>query len=169
MPQYLSGYGQDMVDVSRHTIGERTSPEGISMRPRIPFGILFLLVSFVSIGTAEENQESGNLVQREMIALDSAFKTTIDAIVLNEPKRIGQAFDEVNKIREQVEHAAGHKALTLPRNQKRFKEFVRLDNKFHHELEILLKAANKNKMRVVQKQTHKLLDACVRCHAIFRK
>ena len=139
------------------------------MQIRILFWVLFLLVCFISIGTAEENQESGNLIQREMVALDSALKTTIDAIVLNEPKRIGPAFDEVNKTREQVEHAAEHKAITLPRNQKRFKEFVRLDNKFHHELEILLKAAQKNKMRIVQKQTHRLLDACVRCHAIFRK
>ena len=140
------------------------------MQLRIFFGILFLLVSFSGIGIAGEVQESGNLVQKEMITLDSAFKTTIDAIVLNEPGRIGPAFDEVNNIREQVEHAVEHKArITLPRNQKRFKEFVRLDNKFHHELQVLLKAAKKNKMRVVQKQTHRLLDACVRCHAIFRK
>ena len=140
------------------------------MQLRILFMVIFLLISFVSAGTAEENQASGNLVQREMIALDSAFKATIDAIVLNEPGRIGPAFDEVNKIREQVEHAVEHRVrITLPSNQKRFKEFVRLDNKFHHELEVLLKAANKKKMRVVQKQTHKLLDACVRCHAIFRK
>jgi len=140
------------------------------MQLRIFFGILFLLVSFPGIGITGEDQESGNLVQKEMIALDSALKTTIDAIVLNEPGRIGPAFDEVNTIREQVEHAVEHKArITLPRNQKRFKEFVRLDNKFHHELQVLLKAAKKNKMRVVQKQTHRLLDACVRCHAIFRK
>jgi hypothetical protein len=132
-------------------------------------GIL-LLISFPGIATTEENQESGTLVQREMIALDSAFKTTIEAIVLNEPGRIVPAFDEVNKIRGKVEHTVAHREkITLPRNQKRFKEFVRLDNKFHHELEILLKAAKKNKMRVVQKQTHRLLDACVRCHAIFRK
>ena len=140
------------------------------MQLRILFGVLSLLVFFISVGTAEENQETGKLIQREMVALDSALKTTIDAIVLNEPGRIGPAFDEVNKIREQVEHAVEHRVrITLPRNQKRFKEFVRLDNKFHHELEVLLKAAKKNKMRVVQKQTHRLLDACVRCHAIFRK
>ena len=140
------------------------------MQLRTFFWILFLLAFFPGIGIAEEHQESGNLVQREMIALDRAFKTTIDAIVLNEPRRIGPAFDEVNKAREQIEHAIEHKArITLPRNQKRFREFVRLDNKFHHELEVLLKAAQKNKMRVVQKQTHGLLDACVRCHAIFRK
>jgi len=140
------------------------------MQLRVFFGILFLLAFLHGIGAAEEHQESGNLIQREMVALDSAFKTTVDAIVMNEPGRIGPAFDEANKIREQVEHAVEHKAtITLPRNQKRFREFVRLDNKFHHELGILLKAAKKNKMRVVQKQTHMLLDACVRCHAIFRR
>ena len=140
------------------------------MQLRTFFWIVFLIVSFPRIGTAEEDEESGDLILREMIALDNALKTTIDAVVLNEPGRIGPAFDEVNRIREQVEHAVEHKAvITLPRNQKRFKEFVRLDNKFHHELEVLLKAARKNKMRVVQNQTHRLLDACVRCHAIFRK
>lgn len=140
------------------------------MQLRIFFGMLFLLASFPSIGIAEEHQESGNLIQREMIGLDSAFKSTVDAVVLNEPGRIAPAFDEANKIREQIEHAVEHREkITLPRNQKRFKEFVRLDNKFHHELEILLNAAKKNKMGAVQKQTHRLLDACVRCHAIFRK
>jgi hypothetical protein len=142
----------------------------MSMQGRIVLGILFLLVSFPGTGTAEEDRESGNLIQREMIALDSALKTTIDSLVLNEPGRILPAFDEVNRIREQVEHALAHKTtITLPRNQKRFREFVRLDHKFHHELLVFLKAAKKNKMRVVQKQTHRLLDACIRCHAIFRK
>ena len=140
------------------------------MQLTIFFWILVLFVSFPCIGIAEEHQESGNLIQREMVALDSALKTTIDAIVLNELGRVAPAFDEVDKIREQVEHAVEHKQkITLPRNQKRFREFVRLDNKFHHELQVLLKAAKKNKMGVVQKQTHRLLDACVRCHAIFRK
>jgi hypothetical protein len=68
------------------------------------------------------------------------------------------------------EHAikAGEK-VRLPRHQKRFKEFVRLDNKFHHELEVMLKAAKKNKIVAVKRQAQRLLDACVRCHNVFRK
>ena len=136
------------------------------------WGFLAVLVVIVfSAGAASgaEKPESQNPIQREMAALDSALKTTIDAVVLNEPARISPAFEEVNRIREQVEQAlrTGTR-ISLPRNQKRFKEFVRLDNKFHHELEVLLRAANKNSMGVVQRQTHRLLDSCVRCHAIFR-
>lgn len=133
---------------------------------------IFLLFSvfLVSIAIGTEKQGSQNLIQKEMVALDSALKATIDAIVLNEPGRIALAFDEVNKIRAEVEHAVKDGAkITLPKNQKRLREFVRLDNKFHRELEILLKAAKKNKMGVVRSQTHRLLDACVRCHMIFRK
>lgn len=135
------------------------------------FLILSVVVAF-SIGTVSsaEKPESQNLIQKEMAALDSAFKTTIDAVVLNEPGRIPPAFDEVDRIREQVERAIKSGAkITLPRNQKRFREFVRLDNKFHHDLELLLKAAKRKNMPAVRKQTHRLLDACVRCHTIFRK
>ncbi len=131
-----------------------------------------LILVFLSLGVASgaERPESQTLVQKEMVALDAAFKSTIDAIVMNEPEKIPPAFEEVASLREQVEHAvkSGIK-LTLPRNQKRFKEFVRLDDKFHHELEILLKAARKKNMTTVRKQTHRLLDLCARCHTVFKK
>lgn len=134
------------------------------------FIILFLALFSAGIAFGAEKEESLNLIRKEMAALDSAFKATLDAIILNEPGKIAPAFDEVSKIREEVEHAVkGGVKITLPKNQKRFREFVRLDDKFHHNLEVLLKAAKKNGIGVVQKQTHKLLDACVRCHAIFRK
>ena len=137
---------------------------------KVFFPILVLALSFAGRATGAEQHEPQNLVQQEMMALDRALAVTIDAIILNDLGRIPPAFNEVHRIREQVEQAVkSHSLITLPRNQKRFREFVRLDNKFHHELEILLQGAKKNKMRVVQKQTHRLLDACVRCHSIFRK
>lgn len=136
------------------------------------FSKIFLILSIFSASVAlgAEKQESQNLVQKEMAALDGAFKTTIDAIVLNEPERINPAFNEVNVIREQVERAVkGGVKLALPRNQKRFKEFARLDDKFHQELAVLLKAAKKKNMMTVRGQTHRLLDLCVKCHMVFRK
>ncbi|MCL4477395.1 MAG: hypothetical protein M1508_14435 [Nitrospirae bacterium] len=138
------------------------------MMPLLLF--FFFTIPFLGIPASAEQQESKNLIQKEMIALDGALKVTVDAIVLNEPERIVPAFQEANRIREQVEHTIKSGAkIVLPKNQKRFKEFVRLDNKFHRDLELLLKAAGKNNMGVVQRQTHRLLDACVRCHRIFRK
>lgn len=134
------------------------------------FIFLFCAVFSAGIAISAEKQESQNLIQKEMTALDSAFKSTVDAVVLNEPGRIAPAFEGVNKIREEVEHAVKVGAkITLPKNQKRFREFVKLDDKFHRNLEVLLKAAKKNRMEDVRKQTHRLLDACVRCHSTFRK
>jgi len=133
---------------------------------------VFFVAAFSAVGIAAgvEQQGSRDLIQKEMIALDSAFKVTVDAIVLNEPGRILPAFEETNELRVQVERAVkGGTKIVLPKNQKRFREFVRLDNKFHRDLELLLKAAGKKNVAAVQRQTHRLLDACVRCHRIFRK
>lgn len=134
--------------------------------------LIFCTIIFLSFRIAEGTEQpgSGNLIQREMLALDSALKVAVEALVLNEPGRIVPAFLEVNQIREQVEGAVrGGAVIMLPQNQKRFKEFVRLDNKFHRDLELLLAAAKKNNMGALQRQTHRLLDACVRCHRIFRR
>lgn len=135
------------------------------------FSFLFLAAfSPVAVAAGVEQAASDNLLQKEMLALDSVLKVTVDAIVLNEPARIVPAFREVNEIREQIEQAVkGKTKITLPRNQKRFKEFVRLDNKFHRDLEILLAGARKGNMGAVQRQTHRILDECVRCHRIFRR
>jgi len=133
----------------------------------VSFAVLFFAIGR---GASAQPLESKNLIQKEMLALDSALKVTIDAIVLNELGRIHPAFEEAHRIRQQVEQAIkGDRKILLPRNQKRFKEYVRLDNKFHRDIELLLRAAKKNKMAAVQRQTHLLLDACVRCHAIFWK
>lgn len=154
---------------SRCLLGEGNREELIMiLKVFFPFLVLVLFSGESMAGA--ESHEPQNLIQREMMALDRALAVTIDAIVINDLGRIPPAFDEVHRMREQVEYAVkSHSIITLPRNQKRFKEFVRLDNKFHHELEILLQGAKNKKMRVVQRQTHRLLDACVRCHSIFRK
>ena len=139
---------------------------------RLLFLSVFFVAAFSAVGIAAdvEQQESRNLIKEEMIALDSAFKVTVDALVFNEPGRILPAFEKTNELRVQVERAVkGRTKIVLPKNQKRFREFVRLDNKFHRDLELLLKAAGEKNMAAVQRQTHRLLDACVRCHRIFRK
>lgn len=152
-----------------HKTGNANFRKERQMRLKI-FAVVFIAVSALSMAIAAEKQEPQNLILKEMIPLDNAFKVTIEALVLNQPERIAPAFEEVHKARAEVEDAAKKGTeIRLPRNQKRFKEFVRLDDKFHIELETLLHAAKGKEARVVQRQAHKLLDLCVRCHAIFRK
>ncbi len=59
--------------------------------------------------------------------------------------------------------------ITLPKNQKQIREFVKLDDQFHKDLEALAKAAETGQKKVVKNLTPKLLDACVVRHERFRK
>ena len=149
---------------------EGLPPDRVALLARILLTSFTVMLLSLGITQGAEAPGSGSLLQREMLALDSAFKVAVDAVVLNEPGRIGPAFHPLSEIRKEVERAVrGGAVIVLPRNQKRFREFVRLDNKFHRELELLVTAARKNNMGAVQRQTHRLLDGCVRCHRIFRK
>ena len=112
---------------------------------RIVFLIAIALVLvFTSISSAAEKQNAENLIIKEMMALDKAFKTTIDAVVLNRLDKIAPAFEDVHKVREEVEKTVKEgKKIALPKNQERFKMFVGLDNRFHKEVEILIESAKK--------------------------
>jgi hypothetical protein len=111
-----------------------------------------------------------NLILEEMAALDQAFKTIIDAVVLGDMQRITPALMGVTEARERVEKAvkAGQRIL-LPKNQSRFREFLKLDEQFHAELEELSKAAETGQKKVVKNYAHKLLDACIVCHEKYKK
>jgi cytochrome c556 len=111
-----------------------------------------------------------NPILEEMAALDPAFKTIIDAVVLGDMQRITPALMGVTEARERVERAvkAGQKIL-LPKNQSQLREFLLLDEQFHVDLEELNKAAETGQKKVVKNYAHKLLDACVVCHEKYRK
>ena len=71
---------------------------------RIVFLIAIALVlAFTSLSSAAEKQNAENLILKEMVALDKAFKTTIDAVVLNRLDKIAPAFEDVHKVRKEVE------------------------------------------------------------------
>ncbi|MFZ3123338.1 MAG: hypothetical protein WA104_08300 [Thermodesulfovibrionales bacterium] len=140
------------------------------MMKRLSFIIVLAAVFLTGIAYGADKQESQNLIMKEMVALDKAFKTAIDAVVLNQLERIAPAFEDVHKVREQVEHAVKEREkIILPKNQSLFKVFVRMDNRFHHEVEILVDASKKKNMKAVQRQVSRLLNMCVRCHGLFRR
>lgn len=111
-----------------------------------------------------------NFILEEMAALDPAFKTIIDAVVLGDMQRITPALMGVTMARERVEKAvkAGQKIL-IPKNQSQLREFLYLDEQFHIDLEELGRAAETGQKKVVKNYAHKLLDACVVCHEKYRK
>jgi len=132
-----------------------------------------ILSAFLIVTSVLSQTKSGggvNLVKEEMLALDPAFKKIIDAVVLGNMKIIKPALADLHEAREEVEKAvkAGQK-ITLQKNPDQIKEFIELDDKFHEEFEVLEKGAEAGDKKIVQGQTHKLLDACVVCHERFKK
>lgn len=132
-------------------------------------------VTFAAFGSssavfAENSQPTGleNPLKTEMQVLDSAFKNLITSIVLNNLNAIEEPFHEVHKARHKTDEALEKKEIVLPKNNDKMAEFTKIDNKFHHELEVLIEASRKGDLKKVQKATHTLLDTCIQCHTMFR-
>ncbi|MBI5328473.1 MAG: hypothetical protein HZB80_09350 [Deltaproteobacteria bacterium] len=110
-----------------------------------------------------------NLIKEEMIAMNDAFTNLIQALILNKPDIIEGPFLKVEEARKKVEEAIKKREkIILPKNNSKFKEFMKIDDEYHVELEKMLAAAKGRNMKIVKLQTHKLLNFCVYCHARFR-
>jgi len=113
---------------------------------------------------------TGMALREEMVALEEAFETIIDAVIFSNMELVKPAVVRFHKAREKVEEAnSSESRIILPKNHDKFKEFVELDIKFHEDFEALEKAAGKGQKKLVKDQTHKLLDSCVVCHERFRE
>ncbi len=137
----------------------------------ITVGVLCVcLVRVSAVGQTKEPKGGMSLLMEEMVALDAAFETIIDAVIFGNIELIKPAVARFHMTREKVKEAitAGQR-ITLPKNQDRFKEFVELDDRFQKDLEALERAAEKGHKKAVKDHTHKLLDDCVLCHEGFRK
>jgi len=127
------------------------------------------------IGTSTMSQTKSEggmnlLFRREMWCLEEAFEAIIDGIIFDTMELIKPTIPPLHKAREKVETAmnAGEKII-LPKNQDKFKEFIKLDDKFQKDFAALVKLAGKSHKEVVKDQTYKIMDACVVCHERFRK
>ena len=131
------------------------------------FGVCF--VGNSAMGQTEP-QGGMNVLRGEMLALEEAFETIIDAVIFDNMQLIEPFIPPFHIGREKLDEAmrSGQK-IELPKNQDRFEEFVKLDNEFRRKFEGLEKAAEAGKKKVVKDQIHKLFDACVVCHERFRK
>ena len=126
------------------------------------------LITISAMGQAKLS--TGLALREEMVALEEAFETIIDAVIFSNMELIKPAVVRFDKAREKVEETIGSgPRIILPKNHDKFKEFVELDIKFHEDFEALEKATGKGQKKVVKDQTHKLLDGCVVCHERFRE
>lgn len=133
--------------------------------------VIFLLIPLIMpLPTlAIEDRNAPNPLLEEMRALDSAFREAVSAVATGEGERVYRSLEPIQGLREKTHHAIESGMIRLPKNQHRLKEFLKLDMKFHTELDLLLKAARRNNQRKMLLLTKRLLDGCVNCHRVFKK
>jgi len=132
----------------------------------------FLGTCLIAISAMGQTEPKGGMsvLKGEMLAREEAFETIIDAVIFNNMGLVKPSIPSFHKARVKFDEAMSTgQNVELPKNQDRFEEFVKLDDKFCKEFEALKKAAGAGKKKVVKDQTHKLYDACVVCHEKFRK
>jgi len=143
---------------------------------RKTFNSIIIVASVLAtclIGTSAMGQtESGgmNPLRQEMLALEEVFEIIIDAVIFDNMELIIPLVPPFREARKKFEEviSTGRK-IELPKNKKKFREFLKLDDKFQMDFGTLEEAAEKGQKEAVKDKTHKLFDACVVCHEKFRK
>lgn len=136
---------------------------------RILRNCIFVYLILIAVSVSAEDRPISNPLIEEMRSLDNSFREIVSAVANAEGERVIRSIESLHGLREKTHQAIKSGIIRLPRNQHRLKEFLKLDMKFHTELDLLLKAARKNNQRRMLIMTKKLLDGCVNCHRVFKK
>lgn len=136
---------------------------------RILRNCIFMSLILMAVSVSAEDRHTSNPLIEEMRSLDNSIREIVSAVATAEGERVIRSIESLHGLREKTHQAIQSGIIRLPRNQHRIKEFLKLDMKFHAELDLLLKAARKNNQRKMLVLTKRLLDGCVNCHRVFKK
>jgi hypothetical protein len=117
---------------------------------------------------AESSGHAGNPLREEMAQLDSVFHEVVSGVALGDGARVHKALGEMHGAMERTHEGVHHGSVRIPKNADRVREFIDQDKRFHAKLETLAAAAQKSDQQAMLKLTKELLDACVKCHVVFR-
>ncbi len=110
-----------------------------------------------------------NPLIEEMTTLDRIFRDVVSAVVLGNGAVVHKALGLMHGAMEKTHEGIHTGFVTLPKNNERMTEFVRMDKQFHEKLEALADAGRRSNQKEMLSLTKQLLDRCVQCHRIFRK
>jgi len=115
-----------------------------------------------------EIHSNANPLIEEMLTLDRVFHEVVSGVALGDGARVHKALESMHGTKEKTHKGIHSGIVKIPKNAERIEEFVKLDESFHNDLETLARAAHENNQNKMLSLAKKLLDACVRCHEIFR-
>ncbi|MBI1912302.1 MAG: hypothetical protein HYS21_09905 [Deltaproteobacteria bacterium] len=99
-----------------------------------------------------------NPLIEEMRQLDKTFQEIVSAVAVGNGERVHKALEAMHGKKEKTQHGLHTGHVTLKKNANKAKEFEKLDNEFHHQLEGLAEAAHKGDQSKMVTFTKKLMD-----------
>ncbi len=133
--------------------------------------VILYLVSLpyiLSAGQDVHPYSAENPLITEMIILDKTFREIVSAVALGDSVRVHKALESMHGTKEKTHKGIHSGVVKIPKNADRIEEFVKLDEAFHRDLEVLAHAAHENNQKRMLSLTKKLLNSCVNCHQTFR-
>ena len=115
-----------------------------------------------------ELPEGVNAVQNEMRLLHEAMRDSVTAVANDDLAAIPHALHRVHQARGLTESDIHDASYRPPRNPEQIEAFLAMDQAFHHELELLVGAAQSNDSAATGRQLGVVVSQCNGCHSQFR-
>lgn len=109
-----------------------------------------------------------NPVQQEMRLLEEAMRDAVTAIAKGDVRGLPKQLHAVHTAADKTKQAAGSGAYAPPKNPEQLAAFRALDEAFHQEMILMVKAARRNDVSATSELFGKLMVRCHACHAQFR-
>jgi hypothetical protein len=147
------------------------------MKLKVPkyWVILFLFLFNYSVSAGEDDSRNveklspdvRSLLQKEMVALDSAMKELISANAAGDYEKISIIAKKMKEgfiLKQNLTKHQQHELHTLLPG-----DFIKQDQQFHYFAGMLEHAANKHKSELVVFYYSKMFEACSSCHNSYAK
>ncbi|MBI5142179.1 MAG: cytochrome c [Nitrospirae bacterium] len=131
--------------------------------------MMFPVCAFAADDAHKSGHPGVNPLIEEMVILDGVFRDVVSGVALADGEKVHNALKSMHGTMEKTHEGVHEGKVTIPKNADRVREFVKMDKRFHRDLEALAHAAHGNDIKAMEKLTGKLLHGCIACHETFRK
>lgn len=112
--------------------------------------------------------EAQNPLQVEMRALTAFMQLAIVAVANDQLELIPPAISKLHGTIEDTQEALKAGEMKLPQHPEEVDAFLAMDDAFHEQLVILVRAAKENNLMLATRQLANLSLGCTSCHQRYR-
>ena len=118
--------------------------------------------------SADDLPDGINVVGHEMLLLNNAMIGVFSLIIANQLENIPATIYSVHDARDLTERTLAAGKYKTPKNSDDLDGFMKLDEAFHDDLVELVKAAQKDDLKLTTEKYADVIQGCTDCHTQYR-